>query len=301
MNSLNSLEKAPKYLFTVDNGNTNPNVGCFPGAKNISDLKLQSLPEWREQWGGASQQSTEFDFRIMVSNVGGDINWIDQLFPGKRLDLLSYKKEKNFLGMPFNYASTIGDDRLFESYYLYRNRNCDKRDDGRMLLIDMGTFTTIDVISSTHGIEGGYIFPGPRIFLESYRAGAQLPLLTLPDDDGAWRLQRLKEQQQKDYWPHTTAEAITGAYLYYERAIIKLLLQDLLQRDQSGGAECNEIHITGGGGAAFLPLLKQEMLQLQLQGQVAAQKLYYHKHLIHHALLQIYNDINDINNINDIA
>ena len=66
------------------------------------------------------------------------------------------------------------------------------------LIIDAGTFVTMDVVSRT-GFNGGYIIPGSKIYFETFRHGEQLR-------DVQWALTPDEEL------PSNTSEAIGAGY-----------------------------------------------------------------------------------------
>ena len=120
-----------------------------------------------------------------------------------------YWRGQKFAGMSVNYATTLGEDRLIQAYWAHKNLP------GATLLLDAGTFFTLDVVSN--GFEGGYILPGLKLLNEDLNAGEQLSqthfgelsrdLLTVQD------------------LPHDTKTALTGTAIAYGALIQKTLIR----------------------------------------------------------------------------
>ncbi len=176
-----------KKLLTIDNGNTNPHVGIFHDEELSEVITLNALIENIERYE---------NYKAVLSTVGKNLEHT-------KLDFLEVSKHKSkniFLDMPFQYSETIGDDRLYQSYFVFKNFIRDNLES--VLLIDAGTFTTIDFINKK-GLQGGYIFPGIQTFLNSYSRGELLPVFE------AKNLTINTEPHLS--LPKTTEEAITKA------------------------------------------------------------------------------------------
>jgi type III pantothenate kinase len=224
-------------LITVDNGNTNPHVGIHENGKLLSVVPLKEYIPAKD------------DF-ILISDVGAPLS-----FPAS-FDLKTKRHTKEnpfFFEMPVHYAETLGDDRLITGYMAFKKI---KTPNEKVLVIDAGTFITMDVVTEK-GFNGGYIFPGLKTFLSSYGKGSRLPLL--PE----------KRIDLKDL-PKTTEEAILGAADLYLDAILESTIKK---------ASPNKILLTGG--SFELIRYKIEKLNLKVQLELAP-------HLIHSALALIY-------------
>lgn len=222
-------------IITVDNGNTNPHVGIFENQKLEKVIPLRDYV-------------FEKDDFIIVSDVGNPLP-----FPPS-FDLKS-KREKNvFFDMPVNYSETLGDDRLIAGYATFKAI----KQNETVLLIDAGTFTTMDIISNS-GFMGGYIFPGISTFLNSYQSGTQLPTL------------HMKKEFKLSGLPHTTEDAILGALDIYLIAILKEVIR---------ATSPSKIIITGGSLEIFENKIRSFNLpKVQLETN---------PHLIHLALHEIF-------------
>lgn len=73
----------------------------------------------------------------------------------------------HFLGMPVHYTKTIGDDRLVAAFYFFQTSK------KKQLIIDSGSFTTIDLVDG-NGFHGGFILPGWNKIRDNYSQGENL-------------------------------------------------------------------------------------------------------------------------------
>lgn len=168
-------------LVTIDSGNTNKTVALHNDKGILSIQFLQNFKFEKE------------DF-ILISNVGKKPEV-------KESYQLSQHREKNaFFDMPINYALSLGEDRLYASYWAFKNL----KENESVLVVDAGTFITVDFVD-TKGFHGGYIFPGINRFLNSYTQSSLLPKLD------AKALTDVKNEEL----PHSTNEAILKATKVY--------------------------------------------------------------------------------------
>ena len=132
----------PLPLCTIDNGHSHPHAAIFQDEKNKQILPLEFF--FRKH------QLDQYHF--VISNVGHFPLPLEK-YKNKIINLHQHFTDSSFLDMPVHYEQTLGDDRLFQAYALYREFFGDQI---RTLLIDAGTFTTIDLIDQ-RGFLGGYI------------------------------------------------------------------------------------------------------------------------------------------------
>ncbi|OUR98593.1 hypothetical protein A9Q84_04040 [Halobacteriovorax marinus] len=227
-----------KNLQSIDNGNTNPHVGLFIKGELTSVTPL-------------SLYTFDSEIESIASSVGPEKN----LQGIKHINLKEYRLKDSFLDMPVNYEMALGEDRLHQGYYIFN-----KREKGLSVLIDAGTFTTVDFISE-EGLKGGFIFPGLQTFLNSYSYGEKLPTLEttetlIPDLD----------------IPHSTSAAITNAMKYTQVSWLEKLLKD---------HDIQKIYLSGGYSSLFY-----EVLQDRFNGQIV-----HEENFIHYALFEIYSYI----------
>ena len=179
-------------LITIDNGNTNPNVAIH----NTKGFSVIALDEY-------SPASSDI---LIAASVGKKLNFQINFAIG------DYRKEDHFFDMPVHYAMTLGEDRLVAAYHAFKNL----KNDECALVIDAGTFMTIDLVTA-NGYMGGAIFPGINRFLETYGQSAQLPKFSKIDF-----LQYLKAK--KNEIPVDTKEAILFATEKYLSSVVDQMI-----------------------------------------------------------------------------
>ena len=197
---------AADLWYTLDLGNTHPHYGKFIQGKLTSVAPL-------------SQEKGIDEF------IQGQSNWVASNVTQYKIPqenrLTELRKGQQFLDMFIEYGETLGEDRLYQSYFLHHN--FPKED---ILFIDAGTFITVDLISNG-AFEGGFIFPGINAFLSSYSRGQKLPK--------TWQAPLSLQVQT----PHTTQEAITEALKVYLHTTLSYFLEKYSKRS---------IIVTGGTG-----------------------------------------------------
>ncbi|MCY4523993.1 MAG: type III pantothenate kinase [Halobacteriovoraceae bacterium] len=231
-------------ILTIDVGNTHPHGGLF------DDGVLKAVyPE--KQLGKLTRENY---FKTVICQVGKSDKLVRK-FKEDALDLQRFKKQGFFLDMPVNYSLSLGDDRLYQAYYIFKKHVVEK---GTILLIDSGTFTTMDIVDGK-GFRGGHIFPGLSVFLDCYRRGHRL--FDLKEHEITTSLPEL---------PENTKEAIVESCKLYYIALFERVI-----RQYSG---IQYVVLTGGNGLFIRNLLKN------LNGNTAIE---FAPHLIHYALYYI--------------
>lgn len=160
-------------FITLDFGNTNPHAGLFQKHEGkwelLKSVPWIDLPIYLPQTGMNPDNS-----QLVICEVK---EREEELIPLLRRGFLlnrvkDYWRGERFAGMPVNYAKTLGEDRLIEAHYCY------KSDKSPTLLIDAGTYVTMDIINEK-GFQGGYILPGLEAYFSSFQRGERLKELTL--------------------------------------------------------------------------------------------------------------------------
>lgn len=231
-------------FFTFDIGNSHPHVGVF---KNGA---LSETLSWRKFVSQYLEKKAQI--KGITSVVGarpeGFAQIEDQLIQAPAL------KEGQFLDMPVNYTETLGKDRLYQAYKIYKLALKDPSKN--FALIDAGTFITLDLINSK-GFQGGHILPGISTFLSSYRKGHDLPALDESIVD-----------MSPNALPTSTQGAIMGGLKLYLSSCIKEFLES---------QNVDHCMITGGSSDFIL-------------GQLPAKRHYHVEiipHLIHQSLFEL--------------
>lgn len=227
-------------LQSIDNGNTNPHVGFFENEELVSVTPLK-----------------EYLFDEEVVTIASSVGPRSNLRGLNFIDLSEYRKENSFLDMPVDYEKSLGEDRLHQAYYIFK-----KNPHSMSLLIDAGTFTTVDFLDDS-GFKGGFIFPGLKTQLNSYGSGENLPTLNNVDDLKLF-----------DSLPHTTNSAITSALKFSQISWLEKILKEY---------KVDQIYLSGGFSGLFYSVAKD----------IFDGKIIHEKNLIHYALYEIYSYIKE--------
>ena len=150
-------------LLTIDSGNTNTTACHYSNGQAVV-CPLEELPLTLKQKAKT----------VLYSNVG---TMFEKWEGTKFHNIKDFLKDNQLLEMPVNYSETIGDDRLCANYWAYQKWIKTKKVN-RAMVVDAGTFTTIDLVTQD-GFEGGHIFPGTSTLLASFNKGSKLPKLEL--------------------------------------------------------------------------------------------------------------------------
>lgn len=233
-------------LITLDFGNSNPHAGLFQ--KHGDKWDLVKVVPWKEiqiylpQLGMNSDNTS-----IVLSEVKAREEELQPLLEQGYLltRVKDYWRGTRFAGMPVNYAKTLGEDRLIEAFYCY------KKDKIPTLLIDAGTFVTMDVVNEG-GFQGGYIIPGTEAYFRTYQKGELLKDVHL-------------NLNFKHELPHETADAMVESY-----SAFAALAQELVKKHQ-----LKKIILTGGLTNLWEGFFRSTQGELLVEG---------HPHLVHWAL-----------------
>jgi pantothenate kinase type III len=218
-----------KIVWTIDIGNSHPHIGKFVAGKllKVTPLKKSTFAK---------------NDLVFASVVGSKKTSSKMVRPAKK------RQQKKFLGMPVDYAMTLGEDRLLCARYLF-----DLYPKKKIILIDAGTFTTIDAIDAG-GFRGGYILPGQKLLEECYQKGANLKKV---------KFDYKNKDKDKDGWQKNTPQAMSSAL----KKLTTEFTNSLLKKYPN-----HKIVLTGGNAKYF-------------QSQISQNKiLAVEPHLIHHAL-----------------
>lgn len=215
-------------LITLDFGNSNPHAGLFQ--KNQNQWQhLKTVPFKELNIFLTQLQMDSVNSAIVLAEVKSrEEELFEYLKQGFLLTRVKdYWRGTKFAGMPVNYSQTLGEDRLIEAFYLY------KQDKTPTLLIDAGTFVTMDIINAA-GFQGGYIFPSQTSYFETFKKGEQLKDVALSSVNGG-------------DLPHQTADAMTGSYSAFV-ALAKTMIQEY---------SVSRLVVTGGNSSWWIKQLEQ--------------------------------------------
>ena len=264
------------FILTVDVGNTHSKA-CLLDEKHciLNTFPLNALEE-NIQTFGLTTKNTVAAICSVKSDFPPDQIPFDKLLVGDYFH--SSKKQHSFMDMPVQYTKTLGLDRLVQAWYLYHQLNCNKENSkennkefnkDKKLLIDTGTFTTVDFID-TDGLKGGFILPGLGTILNSYSSGDQLSAYNSINTNAKNMDKKELNLLVRDI-AHSTADAIErGAFITFLAPLLKIIEQN---------PEYSPI-ITGGN-AFFLETYLKNQNQEDIQPLAS---IHFEMNLIHIAL-----------------
>lgn len=241
-------------VFSIDNGNSNPNVAVFNNGE-LTGVAL--MADFMARYPSAPPNAD-----AIMADVGFP-NRLTEMFGNRLIRLNAYRGDRAFLDMPVNYTITLGEDRLALAYHTYKTMPAALP----ALVVDSGTFTTIDVVDQK-GFQGGYIFPGVRRFYEIYGSSARLPNLSNTNFT-------LNSAAQL---PHSTEDAILNAGQIYWNGVFKEI-------KALCGKYLKSIVLTGGDALIIEPLLKSLFNKQAIVANV---------NLMHLSLYTVYKSIKEL-------
>jgi type III pantothenate kinase len=184
-------------IFTIDQGNTNSTTLCW---NNDEFEQVKSI--------------RNSDYPIIVSNVSA------KAFPKNYIDLKKINNLYDHIPLKMDYSKTLGVDRVMCALSAYHQ----KAAMDNALIIDAGTFTTIDFIEKNI-YRGGMIIPGDATIIQSYQNGSNL------------YEKKLELKKESKYPLKTTSDCITQSI-----PLMLLATYEKIFREQ----EIHKIFITGG-------------------------------------------------------
>lgn len=250
-------------LLAADLGNTHAVFGAFEGEALLAEFRISSHPpRTADEWGGAMRHLFELKSldpsavdaaslcSVVPPQTGAVVEAIEKYFgvsplvvgPGVRT------------GMPILYEppQDVGADRIVNAVAAYH------RAPGALIVVDLGTATTFDAISSRGEYMGGAIAPGIQIGADSLFARAA-------------RLPRVEVRKPPSVIGRTTVHSIQSG-LYFGYAALVNGMVERMKREIGGEVR---VFVTGGLGAtlasdlggveAVVPNLTLEGLRLVYQ------------------------------------
>lgn len=211
-------------LITLDFGNTNPHAGLFQ--KLQGQWNLMRVVPLNEIFSHLDELSMNAHNSSMVlCDVKPREDEIKKFQESGFLvtRVKDYWKGNRFAGMPVKYASTLGEDRLIEAFYCY------KKFKNPVLIIDSGTFVTMDVITED-GFLGGYIFPGMHVYFETFARGELLKNIS-------------PELSYDHLLPNDSSKAMAESYLAFVSLAQKVIKENNIQKIILTGGQSDQWEI----------------------------------------------------------
>ncbi|MBF0105993.1 MAG: type III pantothenate kinase [Deltaproteobacteria bacterium] len=173
-------------LLTVDIGNTNVVIGCYRDKRlykshRFDTRKNLKANEWRKYFvkqfndhmGAAPREIKQICVSSVVPKINKKFSTLCERYFRTAPFFVSHQCK---LGMAIavEHPGKVGVDRLVNTAAAYAKYKTD------LIVVDMGTATTIDVVIKPGVFIGGIIFPGPALSLQSlYDKASQLPLVPI--------------------------------------------------------------------------------------------------------------------------
>lgn len=223
-------------LVTIDFGNTNPHAGLFQKVQN--EWQLIKVCPWNElsiylDQLGMNSANTAMVLAEVKSRDSEIEPFVHQGYLVTRVK--DYWRGTKFAGMGVNYAKTLGEDRLIQAFFAFKKYKQD------ILLLDAGTFLTMDVITKD-GFAGGYIIPGLENYNSLFSLGEQLKSTEIKTDISS-------------SLPHATQEAMRDSYFAFAALAQKLVEEHQIQK----------ILLTGGQMAIWKQIFEQLNLSVVVE------------------------------------
>lgn len=235
-------------LLAIDIGNTNLVIGCFEGdtikfkARIATDRTRTS-----DQYGVEIKNMMEA-FGVHVSDIDDCI--ISSVVPpvfnsvktgvwkiiGKQ-PMVVGPGLKTGLNIQVDVPSQVGADRIVIAVAALAEYSAP------LILMDLGTATTIEVVEPDNKYLGGVIFPGVKVSLEALTSrAAQLPGISLDNP--------------KSVIGKNTVDCMRSGMMYGTAAMIDGLIERI---ESELGHQCTLI-ATGGMAQFIMPLCKREII-----------------------------------------
>ena len=236
-------------VLAVDIGNTNVVVGCFDKKeirfverlstnRNSTSLEYAVLIKTVLELNGISFE--EFEGGIISSVVPSVTNRVKEAMEkitGKDV-LVVGPGVKTGLKIKLDNPSQLGSDRVADSVAATNYYPCP------LIIIDMGTATTVSVVDGEKNFVGGMIMPGLMVSMEALSSKtSQLPQISL--------------DAPKKAIGRNTVDCIRSGLIYGNAAAIDGLIGNI---EQELGEKCTIIS-TGGLAKIVTPLCKREIIE----------------------------------------
>lgn len=236
-------------VLAVDIGNTNVVVGCFDKKeirfverlstnRNSTSLEYAVLIKTVLELNGIS--FGDFEGGIISSVVPSVTNRVKEAMEkitGKDV-LVVGPGVKTGLKIKLDNPSQLGSDRVADSVAATNYYPCP------LIIIDMGTATTVSVVDADKSFVGGMIMPGLMVSMEALSSKtSQLPQISL--------------DAPKKAIGRNTVDCIRSGLIYGNAAAIDGLIGNI---EQELGEKCTIIS-TGGLAKIVTPLCKREIIE----------------------------------------
>lgn len=164
-------------FLSIDIGNTNITLGVFDGEKLVSNLRLPS----KEGFDLSLLKDFQIDSCAIASVVDG-LGEAMKLACDNAFGIDSFLFDTKFspIKIGLNNPDEVGADRIANAYGAYCKYKLP------VIVVDSGTATTFDIVSSNGVFLGGVIMPGLNLQLKSLNSNtSKLPKIEASEADRA--------------------------------------------------------------------------------------------------------------------
>lgn len=235
-------------LLAIDIGNTNLVIGCFQGDELKFKARIATdYSRTSDQYGVEIKNMMEA-YGVRVSDIDDCIisSVVPPVFNSVRTGVWKVIGKqpmvvgpglKTGLNIHVDVPSQVGSDRIVIAVAALAEYKAP------LILMDLGTATTIEVVEPENRYLGGVIFPGVKVSLEALSSrAAQLPGISL--------------DKPKQVIGKNTVDCMRSGTMYGTAAMIDGLVERM---EAELGHECTLI-ATGGMAQFITPLCKRDII-----------------------------------------
>lgn len=235
-------------LLAIDIGNTNLVIGCFRDDKILFKARIATdYIRTSDQYGVEIKNMLEA-YGVQLSDIDDCIisSVVPPVFNSVRTGVIKIIGKqpmvvgpglKTGLNIHVDVPSQVGSDRIVIAVAALAEYKAP------LLLLDLGTATTIEAVEPDNVYMGGVIIPGVRVSLDALTSrGAQLPGISL--------------DQPKQVIGKNTVDCMRSGMMYGTAAMIDGLVERM---EEELGHSCTLI-ATGGLAQFITPLCKRDII-----------------------------------------
>lgn len=235
-------------LLAIDIGNTNIVIGCIEDDEikfkariatdriRTSDQYAVEFKNLLDLFGVRPDQVDDSIISSVVPPVFNSVRTGVYKVLGKR-PLVVGPGLKTGLNIHMDMPSQVGSDRIVVSVAAMAEYR------PPLIIMDLGTATTIDVVEPDNVYMGGVIFPGVRVSLDALTSRAtQLPGISL--------------EKPKRVIGKNTVDCMRSGMMYGTAAMI----DGMVERIEEELGHCSTLIATGGMAQFIIPLCKREII-----------------------------------------
>ena len=235
-------------LLAIDIGNTNLVMGCFRDDKILFKARIATDPTRTSDQYGVEIKNMLEAYGVKRSDIEDCIisSVVPPVFNSVRTGVIKIIRKqpmvvgpglKTGLNIHVDVPSQVGSDRIVIAVAALAEYKAP------LLLMDLGTATTLEVVEPDNVYMGGVIIPGVRVSLDALTSrAAQLPGISL--------------DQPKQVIGKNTVDCMRSGMMYGTAAMLDGLVERM---EEELGHRCTLI-ATGGLAQFIAPLCKREII-----------------------------------------